>query len=207
MIQPFLAAFSGTAVEFFETAVIAYAIVRAGHPREAITAVVVGHVLVFALAVPLVPLRGVLPLFWLRAGAAALLTAMGLHWTLKSWRRMRAQQRPRWAEDPLGKLHITTAALTAQGFSGFVFVVMLKSSIIEAIEILIVVFPIAAATSAWSAVLSGVAAGIVAVLLLAMLLHGQLKKIPEVKLKLLTGLLLTTIGVLWLVELGSAQAS
>lgn len=202
MAQAFLASFSGTAVEFFETAVIAYAIVRAGYPREAILAVILGHVLVFALAVLLLPLQGLLPVFWLRLAAGLMLTAMGLHWTIKSLRRLRAQQRPRWAEDPLGKVNVVPAAAgAAAAFSPFVFLVMMKSSVVEAVEILVVVFPVAAATAGWGQVVLGVAAGIALVSLLAFALHGQLRKVPEVKLKLATGLLLLALGLAWLAEL------
>ena len=156
MISPFIAAFTGTAVEFFETAVIAYAIVRAGYPREALAAVVIGHVLVAVLAITLLPLNQMLPVFWLRVLAAFLLTAMGLHWTQKSIRRLIANKRPRWAEDPLGKLKVSpTVEAAVQAFSPFVFLVMAKSSVVEAAEIVVVVLPIGAATAAWNQVLWG----------------------------------------------------
>jgi len=203
MTQAFIAAFTGTAIEFFETLVIAYAIVRAGYAREAWSAVVLGHALVFAFAVVLFPLRDALPLQWLRLVAALLLTAMGLHWTQKSLRRLLAGRRPRWAQDPLGKLSIAPAAGggAAAPFSWWVFIVMAKSSLVEAGEILIVVFPIAAATAAIGPVIAGVVAGIAAVCLPALLLHRRLHSVPEVKLKLAVGLLLSALGLSWLFEL------
>lgn len=201
MIQPFVASFTGTAVEFLETMAIAYAIIRAGYPREALSALVLGHALVFVLAAFMFPFHGFFPIFWLRLVAAVLLTSMGLHWSLKSLRRIQAHQRPRWAEDPLGKLLVTPAESGVATFSLFVFFVMGKSSIVEAGEILLVVFPVAAATSAWNQVLWGVGAGIAAVSVATLALHGQLKKVPEVKLKLVIGLVLTVLGVSWLLEL------
>ena len=201
MIQAFIASFTGTAVEFFETAAIAYAIVRAGHPREALSALVLGHALVFGLAIFLVPLQEVFPIFWMRLAACVLLTSMGLHWSIKSLRRMRNRQRPQWVDDPLGKVGVAPAVVATTAFSPLVFFVMGKSSIVEASEILLVVFPIAAANSAWSAVIWGVVAGISAVSLATWMLHGQLKKIPEVKLKLVIGVILIALGVSWLVEL------
>ncbi|MAA64760.1 MAG: hypothetical protein CL581_08295 [Alteromonadaceae bacterium] len=202
MISPFIAAFTGTAVEFFETAVIAYAIVRAGYPREALAAVVIGHVLVAVLAITLLPLNQMLPVFWLRVLAAFLLTAMGLHWTQKSIRRLIANKRPRWAEDPLGKLKVSpTVEAAVQAFSPFVFLVMAKSSVVEAAEIVVVVLPIGAATAAWNQVLWGVAAGISAVTAAALVLHGRMKSVPEVKLKLAIGLVLLALGLSWCVEI------
>ncbi len=201
MFQAFFASFSGTAVEFFETVVIAYAIIRAGYPREAISAVIAGHVLVFLAAFFLYPVHTAIPVLWLRLSAAGLLTSMGLYWTLKSLKRLRDHRRPRWAEDPLGKVGVAQAATPAAAFSLFVFFVMMKSSIIEASEILLVVFPIAAATNAWLPVLCGAFSGIAVVVVLSLALHGRLKNIPEVKLKLIVGLILAAIGVSWFLEI------
>lgn len=201
MPQPFLAAFAGTAVEFFETVVIAYAILRAGFPREAVSAVVAGHVLVFALAAFALPVFEIVPVGWLRLAAAALLTATGLYWVQKSVRRLIAHKRPRWAEDPLGKLDIAAGAVPGAKFSPWVFLVMGKSSAVEAAEILLVVLPVGAATAAWPEIILGVAVAIAAVSVLAFLLHGQLKKVPEVRLKLAAGAVLSALGISWLWEI------
>ncbi|HBJ85248.1 MAG TPA: hypothetical protein DDZ88_15515 [Verrucomicrobiales bacterium] len=200
MQQPFLAALLGTSVEYFETVAIAYAIIRAGYPREAISATVVGHVLVFIAAIYIWPVHELVPVFWFRFVAAFMLTLMGLYWTVKSIRRLMAGRRPRWVDDPLGKVGVSSAPHVAL-FSLLVFFIMLKSSVIEAFEILLVVFPIAASQSTWTPVLAGAASGIVGVTVLAVILHGQLKKVPEVRLKLVTGVVLALIGGSWLIEL------
>lgn len=199
--QPFITALLGTSVEYFETIVIAYAIIRAGHPREAVSATAAGHVLVFIGAVFLWPLHEWIPVFAFRLVAALMLTLMGGWWTLKSTRRLIAHQRPRWVDDPLGKVGLDVSDAVTAAFSWLVFLIMLKSSVIEAFEILLVVFPLAASTAAWPPVLAGAATGIIIVTLAAWLLHGQLKRIPEVKVKLTTGLLLLLIGLSWLNEL------
>lgn len=201
MLQVFLSAFGGTVVEFFETVVIAYAVIRAGYPREALSAVVVGHVLVFAMAVFLLPLHEVFPVFWLRLLASVLLLSMGLHWTQKSLRRIRASTRPSWVDDPLGKVQVQPANPAVLAFSLFVFLVMLKSSVIEAAEILLVVFPVAIATEAWTEAVVGVACGIALVSALFLALHKRLKLIPEVKIKLCVGLVLSALGCSWVYEL------
>lgn len=200
MQQPFLAALLGTSVEYFETVAIAYAIIRAGYPREAISATAVGHALVFVAAIFIWPVHELVPVFWFRLVAASMLTLMGLYWTAKSIRRLMAGQRPRWVDDPLGKVGVSSAPHVAL-FSLLVFFIMLKSSVIEAFEILLVVFPIAASQSTWTPVLAGAASGIVGVTVMAVILHGQLKKVPEVRLKLITGMVLALIGGSWLIEL------
>ncbi|MEM6984930.1 MAG: hypothetical protein AAF499_00195 [Pseudomonadota bacterium] len=163
MTPTFFASFGGTAVEFFETLVIAYAIVRAGYPREAILATVFGHVLVFALALTLVPVHTTLPVFWLRLAAALMLCAMGGYWAFKSGRRLLAGERPGWVDDPLAKVAVEPAVARALAFSPWVFLAMMKSSLIEAGEILLIVFPVAAGSGAWAHAIWGVVAAIVVV--------------------------------------------
>ncbi|MEM9602888.1 MAG: hypothetical protein AAGA11_08495 [Pseudomonadota bacterium] len=200
MNPTFLVAFGGTAVEFFETVVIAYAIARAGYPREAVSATVLGHAVVFALALTLVPLHAALPVFWLRLAAALMLCTMGGYWALKSGRRLLAGERPGWVEDPLGKVDATPATHAAHAFSPWVFLAMAKSSVIEAGEILVIVFPAAAGSGEWSQAVAGVVAGIFAVLLAVAALHRQLKRVPEVVFKLSVGLVLFVIGLRWLLD-------
>ncbi|MDB5972561.1 MAG: hypothetical protein JWQ90_5011 [Hydrocarboniphaga sp.] len=200
-LEPLVAAFSATSVEFLETLVIAYAIGRAGYPREAITAIVVGHLLVAVAAIFLYPLHQHLPLIWLRSAAVVLLIATGSYWTWKSWRRLRSGTRPRWVDDPLGKVGVQAEPSPVAAFSFVVFLVMAKTSMVEAAEIAVFVLPIAVADKAWRPAIAGCVSGIVAVCLLAVLLHRQLRRIPEVRLKLLAGLVLTTMGLIWLVEL------
>lgn len=205
MLSPMPSAFVGTAVEFFETAVIAYAVVRAGYPREAISAVILGHLLVFGLAVLMLPFGEWLPVTPLRWAAALLLVGMGAHWTRKSLRRLRANQRPRWASDPLAVANIEPATTDARAaFSLVAFAAMLKGSLIEGGEILLVAFPLGAATGAWEQVLVGVLCGIAAVCALALYLHRRLRDVPEVKVKLAAGLMLLGLGCLWVVELAFA---
>lgn len=200
MTQPFLGAFMGTSVEFFETSAIAYALVAAGHRREAISATIAGHAIIVIAAIFLWPLRAMLPITWLHLLAASLLTLTGVYWTAKSVKRLLSGRRPDWVTDPLGRAGGDVLRATT-GFSIFVFVVMLKSSIVEAAEILLVVFPIAASTGARTQIAAGVATGIATVAVVPFVLHGQLKKVPEVKLKLATGILLAAIGISWLHEL------
>src|SRR3546814_9642458 len=117
----------------------------------------------------------VLPVTALRALAAALLMATGLYWSWKSWRRLRAQQRPRWVEQPLAKIGV--GAESSGRFSPFVLLVMTKSSAVEALEVLIVVAPVALAARAWPAALGGILLAITLVSILAVLLHGRLKAV------------------------------
>src|SRR3546814_6032556 len=94
MLQVFITALLSTAVEFFETLAIAYALARAGYRREAIVGTMIGQLLIVFVALVSPWPAAVLPVTALRALAAALLMATGLYWSWTSWRRLRAHQRP-----------------------------------------------------------------------------------------------------------------
>jgi uncharacterized membrane protein len=200
MNQPFVAAFSGSAIEVLETVAIAYALILAGFAREAIYASILGIAVVCVAGLLLWPVHALLPVHWMRLGAGLLLTGMGIHWAQRSLRRVIEHQRPGWVADPLGRFTLASDRPSPTGFSTLVFVAMMKSAIVEGFEVLIVAFPIAAATGAWGQVMAGAAAGLAVVLLVATALHGQLKQVPEVYIKLAIGLLLAVLGATFLVE-------
>jgi uncharacterized membrane protein len=205
MNPAFVTSFSGTAVEVLETVAIAYALILAGFAREAISASIVGIALVCMAGLMLWPMHGLLPVHWLRLGAGLLLTGMGIQWTQKSLRKVIAHKRAGWVADPLGRFSLASDQAPPTGFSKAVFVTMMNSAIVEGLEVMVVAFPIAAATGDWGQVAAGVATGLTVVLLVAMALHGQLKKVPEVYLKLMIGILLVVIGIAFLVEGVSAH--
>lgn len=198
--EPFIAAFAATAVEFFETVVIAYAVIRLGHWKEAAWAVLLAHVFVGFAAVFLYQLHSQIPVEGIRLVASLLLLATGGYWTIKSWKRLRARRRPRWVDNPIEKLGVDALIIEKRTFSIVVFLVMTKSALIEAVEITVFVLPTALAAQAGLAALAGCAAAIAAVLIVAALAHTQLRNVPEVKLKLGAGLVLTSLGIVWLVE-------
>ena len=196
--QSFIASFSGTVVEVLETVAIAYALIRAGFVREAVAASLLGFVLTGLAGLLLWPVHELFPIRWLRLAAGILLCGMGLQWTQKSLRRIISHKRPGWVDNPLREFAVAPDQPRPASFSILVFATMTKSAFIEGLEVLVVAFPIAAATGAWGQVSAGVLAGIASVLLATVALHGQLKKVPEVYVKLAIGVLLTAIGVAFL---------
>jgi uncharacterized membrane protein len=200
MNQAFIASFGATVVEVLETVAIAYALVRAGFAREAILASLLGMPLGCAAGLTLWPVHALFPVRWIRLGAGLLLTGMGIQWTQRSLRRLIAHTRPGWVADPLGRFSLASEQARPAGFSKLVFVAMMKSAIAEGFEVLIVIFPIAAATGRWAQVAGGAVTGLIAILLSAIVLHGQLKKVPEVWIKLASGVLLVMLGITFLLE-------
>lgn len=197
--QAFASAFVGTATEFFETVVISYALYRAGYRREVAISIVAGHLAVFAVAAAFYRFFEYLPLFWLRLGAALMLLCMGAYWTAKSAKRIKQHKRPRWVDDPLGKANLEPR-VAAVSFSILALLAAMKTSVVEAAEIVVVVLPIAVASSALVTVILAVLAGIAAVIAVAFVMHRRLRAIPEVWIKLSAGIILTILGVWWIAE-------
>src|SRR3546814_15504989 len=112
--------------------------------------------------------------------------ATGLYWSWKSWRRLRAQQRPRWVEPPLAKIGV--GAESSGRFSPFVLLVLTTTSAVEALEVLLVVAPVALTAPAWPAALGGILLALTLVSILAVLLHSPPAAVPDVSLRLGTGL-------------------
>lgn len=198
-VQIAVAAFAGAGVEFVETAAIAYALGRAGYPREALLGTVMGLLVVAVPAIFLRPLFALVPLHLFRLVAGALIAGTGLSWVVKSIVRMRRHRRSGWIAAPLGRFTGAGSASPA-GFSSLHALVMTKSAAVEGFEVCLIVFPLAMATGAWMSALSGTLAALLAASGLVFLLHGKLHDVPEVSIKLWTGVLLSAIGLYWLWE-------
>ncbi|MHB8633581.1 MAG: COG4280 domain-containing protein [Thermoplasmatota archaeon] len=192
-----VASLTGSAIEFVETAAIAYALAHAGSRREALwgtvsglgaIALVAGLLGASLVRVPLRPMQFVV---------GALLLVFGFSWVLKSVRRQAAHGRAGWIRDPLGKIG---AEAKKAPFSVLNFVVMAKSAALEGFEVAIVVVTLGLGSGAWGEALGGAAVALVATLLLVMALHGHLQKLPEVAVKLGAGIMLTSFGLFWLGE-------
>jgi uncharacterized membrane protein len=194
-----LASFAGAGAEFLETAAIAYALGRAGYPREALIGTLTGLLLVAVPAVFLRPLFALVPLHLFRLAAGALVAGMGMSWCVKSIVRMCRRQRSGWIGQPLGRFTNSGESIPT-GFSYVHALVMTKSAAVEGFEVCVIVFPLAQATGAWMPALGGMMGALLAASGLVFLLHGKLQDIPEVSIKLWTGVLLSAIGLLWLWE-------
>jgi uncharacterized membrane protein len=189
----FLASFAATGVEVLETAVIVYAIVRGGYRREALAGAILAVVAWLALAPLGIAAAGKVPILLLRALAAAAVLVLGLIW-IREVRQMRPTQASVQADTGLAPAAGRMAAL----------VLCFKSAFVEGGEVMLVVAPVGLATQAWAEVLAGVFAALLAVTILIAMLHGQLQRLPERRLKLAAGLLCVLFGAGWLLEMALA---
>lgn len=192
----FLASFAATGVEVLETAVIVYAIVRGGYRREALAGIVLAFIVWLALAWLGISLVAQLPLLLLRIAAALAVLVLGLIWIWGSW--------PGRVDTELIEDTEATAAVpvVAGRFAAVLF--CFKFAFLEGGEVVLVVAPVGLATQAWTEVTIGVVTALLVVTGLMALLHGQLQRLPERRLKLGAGVLCALLGAAMLLEVALA---
>ncbi len=196
----FSAALGAASVEFLETAAIAYAIGRSGFPREAWIGTITGFVTVGLGATISGRLLVLVPRSWLQVAVGLLLVWFGAKWAIKSLQRLITGRRAGWiGEDVLVKEHIQLAP-QAQGFNWINFLVMAKSAALEALEVALVVVNLGLASQAWAEVLGATAVALVLSGSIVICLHAYLRQIPEVWIKLVSGVLLVSLGTFWFGE-------
>ncbi|WP_416669237.1 COG4280 domain-containing protein [Egbenema bharatensis] len=195
-----IAAGGGASLEFLETAAIAYAIARSGYVREAIWGSVAGLTSVAVVAGIFGTGLQLIPLQWLQIGIGAILLWFGWGWVKKAVVRQVEGKRAGWlGDDPLDAEGIALHS-QSQGFNVLNFVVMTKSAALEALEVAVIVITLGLASQAWAEALIATLLALVASIVLVLLLHPHLLKLPDVLIKLGTGILLCGLGTFWLGE-------
>jgi uncharacterized membrane protein len=187
-------------LEFLETAAIAYAIARSGYVREAILGSVTGLTAIAVVAGIFGTGLQFVPLHWLQIGIGAILLWFGWGWVKKAVSRQVEGTRAGWlGDDPLEAEGIVLNA-QSQGFSVLNFVVMTKSAALEALEVAVIVVTLGLASQAWAEAFIATLLALLVSIVLVALLHPYLLKLPDVFIKLGTGILLCALGTFWLGE-------
>jgi Ca2+/H+ antiporter, TMEM165/GDT1 family len=198
--QILVAAMGGAAIDFLEIAVIAYAIGRSGYPREAIAGSMFGMLVVAAIAIPCGGILGSIPLNWLEILVGITLIWFGWQWVNKSIKRLAKGKRAGWmSDDPLAAEEIVLDEQNL-GFNQLNFWVMAKSAILETFEVAILVVTLGLASGAWYESIAGTASALGLAVAIVTVLHNYLLNIPEVLIKLGSGILLAALGTFWLGE-------
>jgi Ca2+/H+ antiporter, TMEM165/GDT1 family len=196
----FWVAGSSASIEFLETAAIAYAIARSGYRFEAIWGSITGLAIVAITSVVFRTSLQLLPLFILQLIIGAVLIWFGWGWMKKSIRRQAAGKRAGWMADDLLDAEGIALDTQSQGFNRLNFLIMTKSAALEALEVAIIVVTLGLASGAWYEALAATCAALVSATVLVFILHPYLVKIPEVLIKLVAGILLSSLGTFWLGE-------
>lgn len=191
----------GTAsVEFFEVAVIAYAISRSGYRREALWGSLTGLVGVGVLSIAFSSSLQAVPIRWLQLIIGLILLWFGWGWTKKSMLRQAQGKRAGWiGDDPLLAEGIALKGGT-QGFSYTNFLIVTKSAALEAFEVALAVVALGLASNAWTEALWGTGLALILTVGSTLLLHGHMQRVPDVVIKLSAGVMLLSFGSFWLGE-------
>lgn len=198
-VEVFLSAFAGAGVEFLEVVAIAYALARAGFPREALRGTMASVVLVGLLAMLFGPRLVLFPIRWLQCLAGAALLYFGGKWIRKSVLRQARRKRAGWVEHPL-KGRTLQLSGGSQRFSYLNFIIMMKGAALETFEAIVIVMSIALSSKAWVEAVSGAICAFGVAFATVLLLHGYLLKVPDVLLKLGAGILFASFGTFWLAK-------
>ena len=202
-----LAAFLASLVECVEalTVVLAVGIERGwpGALAGSLAALLTLGVIVLVFG----PVLGAVPLGLLQGAVGLLLVLFGLRWLRKAILRA-AGAIP--LHDEVGVFARERAALRrgtrpAAGWDGIAVAAAFKIVMLEGIEVVFIVIAVGAGGGALLPAILGAGAALGVVILLGLLLHRPLARVPENTLKFAVGVLLSAFGTFWLGEgLGAA---
>lgn len=183
-------AFGGALVEFVEAAIIVIAAAGiAGWGAALGGTVLAAAILTAAVAILGTALTHVSAVI-LEAVVGALLLLFGVKWLTKAILRLGAPLPP--------KSHGSAADEDASPHVAFI--TAFNGVLLEGLEVVFIILALGAAGRALGSAIIGAAVACVLIILAAIAARGPLGKVPEVVLKLVVGLMLTSFGTLWLGE-------
>jgi len=195
-----LAAFLASLVEFVEalTVVLAVGVVRGW--SGALAGAGLAFCLLFGLVVTLGPALTQIPLDIVQAVVGALLLLFGLRWLRKAILRA---ARVIALHDEGAAYEQETRALRQAGrrsFAGFDTVAIataFKIVMLEGIEVVFIVIAVGSAGRMLLPASIGAFAALLLVIMLGIVVHRPLSRVPENSLKFIVGVLLSAFGTFW----------
>jgi Ca2+/H+ antiporter, TMEM165/GDT1 family len=195
-----VAAFLASLVEFVEalTVVLAVGIVRGWRP--ALTGTGLALVVLSALVLTLGPALQSIPLNLVQLVVGVLLLLFGMRWLRKAVLRA-AGIIPLHDEDVVFATETrslsVSGAMTTSGWDRIAIATAFKIVILEGIEVVFIVVAIGATSGRLLPASIGAGIALLAVVLLGLMLHRPLARIPENTLKFVVGVLLCAFGSFW----------
>lgn len=194
-----IAAFLASLVEFVEalTVVIAVGAVRGW--RHALTGTALGLLVLAVLVVALGPALAAIPLRVVQLAIGTLLLLFGLRWLRKAILRSAGvialhDEAAAYAKET--EL-LRRGAVSALRFDWPAVATAFQIVLLEGVEVVFIVIAIGAAGGLLLPATAGAGAALLCVVLLGLLLHRPLTRIPENQLKFVVGVLLAAFGTFW----------
>ncbi len=196
----FLAGFLACSVEMVEALTIVLAVGVTRGWRSALIGVAVATVALTAVIAALGPALTAIPIDALRVVVGGLLLVFGLQWLRKAVLRA-GGFKALHDEDLIYQRQVSAAAAATgeerAGLDWYSFTVAFKGVFLEGLEVAFIVVTFGANQhNVGLAALSAVAA-LVVVLVVGLLVHAPLSRVPENTMKFAVGTMLTTFGIFW----------
>ena len=207
----FVAAFLASLVEFVEALTIVLAVGTVRGWRSSLLGAALGAALLIALVLPLGPSLGLIPITWLQLSVGILLLLFGIRWLRKAILRgagiIALHDEAQAYEKETAELRRAGAVRldaveprAAGGIDLIATAASFKAVVLEGLEVVFIVIAVGAAGRMLVPAGIGAGAALAVVLLLGVILHRPLTKVPENALKLVVGVMVSAFGLFWIGE-------
>jgi Ca2+/H+ antiporter, TMEM165/GDT1 family len=198
----FVAAFLASLVECVEALTIVLAVGTTRGWRSSLLGAATSVVFLILLILAFGPALGRIPITTLQLVVGILLLLFGIRWLRKAILRAagvisKHDEAKIYEREKAEMLTAGTAARAS--FDTIAFVACFKAVSLEGLEVTFTVLAIGAGGSLLVASL-GAALAAVLVILLGLVLHRPLSRVPENTLKFIVGIMLTAFGIFWIGE-------
>ena len=144
------------------------------------------------------PLLALVPIHWVQFVVGMLLILFGMRWLrkaiLRSHRRHRPARRGQGLRQGNRGLHRHAADRRADYLAGLA---AFKAVLLEGVEVVFIVIAVGATRGLTLYAGFGALAAFVAVIVIGLVVHQPLSRVPENALKFVVGLMLTSFGIFW----------
>lgn len=196
-----LAAFLASLVECVEALTIVLAVGITRGWRSALCGVVAGLTLLILLVVIFNPLLRQLPIPFalLQLSLGGLLLVFGANWLRKAvlraaGRKALHDQALIYREEISMMEH---AGKVKRGWDWLAMITSFKAIVVEGVEVVFIVVAVGGAEISLLPSALGASAAVLLVIILGILLHSPLRRVPENSLKFAVGVILSAFGVFW----------
>ena len=196
----FFSAFLASAVEMVEALTIVLAVGVTRGWRSTLFGVGAATVALAAIVAALGPALQLLPIDVLRLVVGALLLCFGLQWLRKAILRA-SGYKALHDEDEVFQEEQAEAANAPQdrriGLDWYSFTIAFKGVLLEGLEVAFIVITFGSTQGRLGLAAVAAGAALVVVVIVGVLVHAPLARVPENTIKFTVGLLLTTFGIFW----------
>jgi len=199
-----IAAFLASLVEFVEALTIVLAVGVTRGWRWALIGTGAGACLLILATLGFGSALRLVPLAILRVVIGALLLLFGIKWLRKAILRAAGIVRLHDEDEIFAKqtnaIGATTVGFESAAFDGIAFITTFKAVMIEGLEVVFILIAVGAAGGMLLPASLGAIAAALVVVVLGIVLHRPLARVPENALKFSVAILLCSFGVFWIGE-------